>query len=414
MTTDSPIAARPDHVPAAAVYDFDMYRDPGLLRDPHERVRELLRDAPGVFWTPRNGGHWVALNHEAAFEASRNAELFSNASMPPEYIARLMALLPPDAPHFPQPVPINLDPPDHTKYRLPLNPAFSPKVMQARRAEIRALADRLIDRVAGQGHCDFIADIAEPLPVEVFLRIMGLPVDRLREFRDLVHVVLAPPSADLVENAGRLRKVADAMKDVMEARRSEPRDDLISLLWKTEIEGRPMDWNTIENFAVLLFIAGLDTVINGMGFGIRHLALDPQLQARLRADPSLIPEAQEEILRRYTFVVPPRRVARDTVLGGWPMKRNDKLQVYLPAADLDPAKFAHPEQVDLDRESKAHIGFGAGPHRCLGSHLARVELGVLYEQMLARLPTFRLDPDQPVVFRAGNILAIESMPLRWD
>jgi cytochrome P450 len=122
----------------------------------------------------------------------------------------------------------------------------------------------------------------------------------------------------------------------------------------------------------------------------------------------------EEMLRRYTFTVPPRRVARDTELCGRQLKAGEHVIVLLPAADLDPNQFPSPETFNLDRKNKTHIAFGAGPHRCVGSHLARVELQVLYEQMLSRLPEFRLDDAAPTAFRGGNVLAIQSLPLRWD
>jgi cytochrome P450 len=247
----------------------------------------------------------------------------------------------------------------------------------------------------------------------VFLKMLGLPVERLAEFRGLVHEFMAPVR-DPVESLYRMRKVADAMRSVILARKEAPQDDLISLLWQSEIQGQPMTLELMEDYTVLLFIAGLDTVINGMGFGIRHLALNPDFQNELRANPKLIVEAAEELLRRYTFTIPPRRVAKDTTLGGWVLKEDERVMIFLPGADLDPREFPDPERFDMNRENKMHIAFGVGPHRCLGSHLARVELQVIYEQMLARLPEFRLDDSKPVKFHAGNIIAIDSLPLRWD
>jgi cytochrome P450 len=169
----------------------------------------------------------------------------------------------------------------------------------------------------------------------------------------------------------------------------------------------------MEDFCVLLFIAGLDTVINGMGFGIHHLAQDQAMQARLRAEPALIGEAMEEFLRRYTFVSSQRRMAKDAMIAGQTLKEGDSVILFWPAADLDPRRFVQPELCDVDREDKAHAAFGAGPHRCLGSHLARIELQIVYEQMLSRLPTFRLDPDKPATFRTGNIIAVETLSLLW-
>lgn len=409
----SPATAKPDHVPDAAVYDFDMFRDPGLLRDPHERVREMLREAPPVFWTPRNGGHWIVIGHQENYLVSRDTETFSSDLMPAAHVAAMMAMLPPDMGRLPNPTPINLDPPLHTIFRAPLQAAFSPKAMLARKEEVRALANQLIDAVIEQGHCDFIPDIAEPLPVQVFLKMMGLPLERSAEFRKLVHEFLAP-TENPMDIIRRMRNVADSMKADIEARKLEPKDDLISLLWRAEIDGKPMSYELMEDFAVLLFVAGLDTVINGMGFGIRHLARHPELQNELRANPKLIVEAAEELLRRYTFTVPSRRLAKDANFAGLQMKADERLMIFLPAADLDAREFPSPEVFDLGRENKVHIAFGAGPHRCLGSHLARVELQVIYEQMLARLPEFHVDESKPEKFHAGNIIAIDSLPLRWD
>lgn len=414
METLTEAVARPGHVPPEAVYDFDIRYDPALLANPHERVRQLLRDAPHVFWTPRNGGRWVVTGYEETFQVARDPEHFSSTYMPQEQLQAMLAMLPKDMRRIPRSVPITLDPPEHAKYRAPLQQSFSPKGVLALKESIRELADQLIDAVAGQGHCDFIPAVAEPLPVKVFLRMMGLPISRLAEFRDLVHEFLKATLADPMEGARMSRKVADAMLGEIMARKTDPKDDLISLLWKTEIDGKPMTIELMEDYAVLLFIAGLDTVINGMAFAIRHLAQNPDLQAELRANPTEIPDAVEEMLRRYSFTIPMRRVAKDAELGGWTLKAGEWLCLYYPGADLDPGAFEAPERFDMNRENKVNLAFGAGVHRCLGSHLARLELQVLYAEILSRLPPFRLDPDRPVTFHAGNIIAINSLPIRWD
>ena len=411
LTDAAPV---PSHVPSEAVYDFDMRFDPKLLADPHERVRELLREAPAVFWTPRNGGRWIVTGHDELFQAARDPKHFSSTYLPPELMQAMMAQMPKGSPRIPQAVPITLDPPEHAKYRAPLQPSFSPKAVLARKDAIGALADELIDSVIEQGHCDFIPAIAEPLPVRVFLRMMGLPESRLGEFRDLVHEYLARTLADPREGGAMSRKVADAMHGEIMAHKDDDQDCLLSLLWKTEIDGKPMTLELIEDYSVLLFVAGLDTVINGMGFGIRHLAMNPDLQDQLRADPSLIPDAMEELLRRYSFTIPMRRIAKDVTLGGWKLKSGDWIALYLPGADLDPRAFDMPERFNLNRENNVHMAFGAGVHRCLGSHLARIELEVLYTKLLARLPKFRLDPQRQPIFHAGNIIALDSLPIRWD
>ncbi len=415
MSTLSPASPVPAHIPPEAVYDFDIRLDPGLLANPHERLREILREAPPVFWTPRNGGRWIAMGYQETFDAARDIENFSSEYMPRAQMEAIMAAMPKDMPRMPMPVPITMDPPDHTKYRSPLQKTFSPRAAMAQIEDIRTLCDALIDKVIDQGHCDFIPAIAEPLPVTIFLKLMGLPVEQLAHFRNLVHEFLENTMNDnQAANANVSRKVADAILPTILERQAAPQDDIISLLWATEIDGAPMTVELMEDYSVLLFIAGLDTVINGMGFAVRHLAMNPDLQADLRANPGKIVDASEEMLRRYSFTMPMRRVAKETTFAGWTMMPGEWLVLYYPGADLDPRQFDAPEKYDLARDDKVHLAFGAGVHRCLGAHLARVELQVLYQQMLKRFPTWRLDPEKQVKFHSGNIIAFDSLPIRWD
>jgi cytochrome P450 len=395
------------------VVDFDLHYDPALLADPHERVIDLVKNAPPVFWSPRNGGGWVLAGHKAVFDASRDPETFSSSMMSPEMIKKMIAALPPGTPHIPQPKPINLDPPEHGKYRAPLLKIFSPKAIEELKISIHELAASLIEEVKPKGGCEFMAAIGEPLPVKVFLKMLGLPLDRLPEYRTLVSEHLAAQShATPAESVARLQKIAASMRDVTLARKEKPENDILSKLWTIEVEGKPTTLEDMENYGVLLFIAGLDTVMNGMGHAVRRLAWDLPLQRALRADPSLIKDASEEMLRRYTFTVPVRFITKDTEFEGVKMKKGDKANIFLPAADLDPKEYGDPTKYDIKRED-VHIAFGAGPHRCLGSHLARVELVVLYEEMLKRLPEFRLDPNKAPSFHGGHVIGVDTLHLLW-
>ncbi len=404
----------PVHVRADRVYDFDMFSDPSYLKDPHARVLEILREAPSVFWTPRNGGHWMIAGHAAVFKASRDVATFSSQTLPPEQVQAMLAALPPGSPRMPQSVPINIDPPAHTQYRAPLNAVFSPKAMLAMKDEIRSLAAELIETVKHQGQCEFMSAIAEPLPVQVFLKMFGLPLERQVQYRALVMQFMSTPMNDMATIFGMLRGVCDVMHDTLIDRRDNPQSDIISALWKTEIDGRAMTLDDMENYCVVLFLAGLDTVMNGMGHGVRHLAMNPDLQAQLRANPKLIVDAAEELLRRYTFTVPTRMVAKDAEFEGATLKKGDRAYLFLPAADLDSHKFPDPTLFSMSREDKVHIAFGAGPHRCLGSHLARIELQLLYTELLQRLPEFRLDPTHEVGYRGGHVVGPRSLHLIWD
>lgn len=409
--TLSPAVPKPAHIPDAVVYDFDMFADPAYVADPHQRILDLVRNAPPVFWTPRNGGHWMIMSHEANFEASRDIETFSSNFIPKDRLAQLQAQMPR---HVPLPLPINVDPPDHTKYRAPLQKVFSPKTINGLKDSIRQLAGELIDKVKADGKCEFMHAIAEPLPVVVFLKMLGLPVERMETYRAIVSEHLSDPTPNPLDSIKKLWRIVDSIKDVLEERRVNPKDDIISLLWQTEIDGQPTTMDDMENYAVVLFIAGLDTVMNGIGHGVRYLATDLALQDRLRQNIDLVGEATEELLRRFTFTVPPRVIAKDTVFQGVEMKRGERAMLFLPAADLDAKVFADADTFNLDRENKTHIAFNAGVHRCLGSHLARVELQVCYEEMLKRLPQFRLDPANPPTFHCGHVVGVSSLHLIWD
>lgn len=409
--TLSPAVPRPAHIPDAAVYDFDMFHDPAYVIDPHKRVLDLVKNAPSVFWTPRNGGHWMIMSHEANFNASRDVETFSSNFIPRERLAAMQAQMPR---HLPLPLPINVDPPEHGKYRAPLQRVFSPRTINELKDSIRSLASELIDKVKADGHCEFMTAIAEPLPVIVFLKMLGLPVSRMEEYRTLVKAHLSDPTPDPRDSIKKLWRIVDLIKDTLIERRDNPKDDIISLLWAAEIDGKPTTMDDMENYMVVLFIAGLDTVMNGIGLGIRHFAADLPLQDELRKNPSRIAESMEEMLRRYTFTVPPRVIGKDTVFEGVEMKKGERAMLFLPAADLDPKAFANAETYDLNRENKTHIAFNAGIHRCLGSHLARVELQVVYEEMLARLPQFRIDPAHAPTFHCGHVIGMDTLHLIWD
>lgn len=414
QTSVSAMAPIPDHVPEAIVFDFDMYRDPDLLTNPLPRILDLLKTAPPIFWTPRNGGHWIFLSHASNFDAARDTDAFSNEAIPYEQIQAMKAQMPPDAPQIPLPFPLLLDPPLHGKYRRPLQTVFSPKIINGLKDGIRALAIEIIGKVAPEGKCEFINEIAVPLPVQVFLKMLGLPIELMPEYRALVKEVLSQHDSDPAAGLMRLQRVTAAMRDTVLARREDPKDDIISLLWSLEIDGKPVTLNDIENYGVLLFIAGLDTVVNSMGYAVYHLAQDQALQKRLRRNPDLIPEAVEEMLRRYSFVIPPRRLKKDIVFHGFEMKENERVMLFLPAADLDSDVFPDAEKFDLNRENKGHIVFNAGPHRCLGSHLARVELQIFYQEFLSRMPNFSLDPKRPPTFHCGQILGFDTLDLIWE
>jgi cytochrome P450 len=382
--------------------------------DPYARIAELAKTAPPIFWTPRRNGHWVAVSHAAVFNIARDPDSFSNSYMPQEEVLETLAIRANGGKAYPLPVPIMIDPPRLSTYRKPLQKAFSPKTINGLSENIRLLARQLVASVRDNGSCEFIQAVAVPLPVGVFLAMFGLPLDRQGEYRTLVQEHLEAPEYDSEKAGLKRQRLADAMNGALLERQRNPRDDLISQLWATEIDGRPITLPQMEDFAVLLFVAGLDTVLNGIGHGVRYFAENVELQERLRKDPSLIPEAVEELMRRFGFVIPPpRRVINDMTYQGVEFRRGDIVNLFLGTANLDPNEFENPEVFDLDRNNKTHLLFNAGPHRCLGSHLARLEMRICYEELLSALPTFRLDPDKSPTFHSGHVIGVDSLHLKW-
>ena len=404
---------QPAHVPNSLVYEFDYNKDPAYWKDPPARAADLVKNAPPIFWTPYNGGHWIVLAHAAVSDAMRDYATFSSEHFSAEDFQDMMAQLPEEE-RIPAPIPICIDPPSHTKLRQPLQSTFSPKTLATKEADIRALAERLIDAIAKKGRCEFQHDVSDVYPVEIFLGMFGLPVEKEREYRALAVKHLTVISPDLAENFTMMQSIASVLRDTIIDRRDNPKNDIISLLWSLTVEGEPMTLDLMLSYCTILFVAGLDTVVNALGFAVRHLAMDTKLQNELRANPSLIPDAIEEILRRYSFVAPFRVTKKDTQLHGVTIKQDERVMMFIPGASLDPTIYTDPTSVNIQRESHSHLSFGTGPHHCLGAHLARLELKIMYETILKKLPEFRLDPEHPPTFHGSIIAGPSTVNLVWN
>jgi len=402
--TLEPLVEPPPHVDPAKVVDFGLFGDPRFEANGPFAGLRALRDelGPGVFWSPRYGGYWFITDHETLFEAARMPELFSNVDniFPP----------PPPGPH-PYLPPITLDGEAHAKYRLPLMRMFAPARIQGMEGEIRLLTRELIDAVADQGHCDFMDDVAEQLPVVIFMRLMGFDLSRRREFRKWASSM---SKDDVEERTIGFANAAAMTRALLDERRRAPTDDLLSVLLEERIDGEPINQRDLDGMCTLLLGAGLDTVVNSMSFSMEYLTHDPALQDRLRADPSLIPEAVEEFLRRFAVAFPFRSIARDGTFHGATLKAGERMAMSVALGNLDSAAFPDAATVDIDRANKAHMTFNSGPHRCIGSHLARTELVALFDEWLKLMPNVRPDPARRPTYRTGLSFAITALPLVWN
>jgi cytochrome P450 len=313
-------------------------------------------------------------------------------------------------------IPLQIDPPEHSRYRKMLDPMFSPKRMAAKEAEVAALANRLIDRFIERGEVDFSAAFAVPFPSEVFLLLMGLPFDELDKFLHVKEEMIRP-SGDTEE--ARLKSQEQAagwifeyVNAAIEQRKIDPTDDLLTYFSGLEDEGR-LTRHEILSICVLFIPAGLDTVTDTLECSIAYLAQHPEQRQQLVDDPTLISAAIEELLR-YESPVPivNRITMTDTELAGCPIAKDTRVRVMLAIANHDPEIHPDPETVDFHRPSNPHIAFGGGVHRCVGSNLARLELRVAMREWHRRIPEYTLAEGTELRFRP-SLREIEHLPLRF-
>jgi cytochrome P450 len=391
----------PAHVPPELVFDFDYFDDPRLRSDVHEGMMSLHAEAPDVFWTPRNGGHWMLTRYADVTKAMTTPELFSSDSAVPTATPGPKIPLPPQ----------DMDPPEHMRYRLLLLKFLAPKEVRKLEPRARELVVELIDAITDKGSCEFMQDFAVPMPVKLFMSMMEMDLDRYAEFVGWVNAILG--SSDQQKRMTAFGEVSAYLNHLIARRIADPGDDPISLLLASEVNGEKLSVERVREMANLLFLAGLDTVTNAMTFIMHHLAQHPEHQKFLRANPERIAASVEELMRRFAFVSVVRRVTQDTDLLGVPMKTDDLVLASLTAASNDPRLVPEPEQVNFERPSKPHVAFNTGPHNCAGAPLARIELRVWLEEWLERLPDVSLAEGFTPHTRGGSVMALEELHLRW-
>jgi cytochrome P450 len=390
----------PEHVPAELIYDFDIYADPRVTDEVQASYAAAIVSAPDIFYTLKNGGHWMVRRFEAISEIVKDPEHFSVREM---QIPRV-----PDPPFF---IPLSLDPPENVPYRQVMMPRFSAKAIKVLEPRIREWAIRIIEEVADKAGCDFIRDVSSRFPVSVFMELMGLPLERLREFRELADEFFNAhePEALAVMSA----KILGILGELIELRRAQPGDDLVSHFLSADVEGRKLTTEEILAMCFVLYLGGMDTVTNVTGFSYHQLAQDPALQARLAANPDLIPKFVDEGLRCFGVINTPRLVVKDCERFGVRFKAGDMVLCLLSVAGRDERVNDDPARFDIDRERGQHLTFSTGPHLCVGHILARTEIRVLTEEWLKRIPGFSAKPGVRHGFRIGTVTAIQSLPLEW-
>jgi len=319
-------------------------------------------------------------------------------------------------------IPLQIDPPDQKKYRKLLDPLFSPRKMAAMEEEVALLVNSLIDQFIDKGEVDFSTQFSVPFPSQVFLTVLGLPLDELELFLTMKDGIIRPDHVTGAIWGGKVasayqQKIADSVYEyfdkVLDERQIEPRDDLLSHFLSVEVEDIKLTREEILDICFLFLIAGLDTVKATLDCMLAFLAQHPDQRQQLADDPSLIPSAIEELLRWETPVMGVARVAvEDTELGGCPIKTGDQVMIMLGSANTDEAEFPDADVVRFDREVNRHLAFGGGIHRCLGSHLARMELRVALREWHRRIPEYEVESGHTLVYTPA-IRSIEYFPMRF-
>lgn len=354
------------------------------------------------FWTDSPDdvdGYWVVTRYADVRAVLRDADdAFSSEDA---FIPRIA---------MPNPMlPTQSDPPATRKYRSILLSEMTPEKVDPLEPRMRAVCADIIEAFQDRGHCDVVNDFAREYPIRVFVEFFGLPAERREEFRAHAHTFLHSPPQRPTEWAAIRAIVAEELRE----KRESPQDDLLSAIANGRIDDELIDMETATNIAATVFLGGLDTLPSNIAWSLRFLATHPELRQQLVADPTVIPYAVEEFLRFYSVANPVRRATKDVEVGGTLIRKDDRLFLIAGRADRDDAEFDEAGCVRFDRGVNRHLAFGAGAHRCLGSHLARHELAVALAEWHARIPEYRIPEDVELSFH-GGVLAMGSLPLVWD
>jgi cholest-4-en-3-one 26-monooxygenase len=382
--------------------DIDLISGAFWGRNPHEAFTWMRANAP-VYW---DGRAWGITRHEDLRAVSKDPATFSNAK-------GIRA----DADAIP--MMIDMDDPEHVRRRKLVNKGFTPRRVREREDEVRQACDQIIDAVAEKGECDFVWDIAAPLPLIVIGNDLGVaPEDRdqLLAWSDAMLTALTGDPEAMGPAAEAFVGYTEYATGVIADRRAEPRDDLMSVLCHAEVDGDTLDHDSLVHESLLILIGGDETTRHVISGGAWKLLDDRSQWEDLRADPGLLDTAVEEMLRWVTPIKNMNRTAtRDVVVGDQQIHEGDNVLLLYPSANRDEDVFEDPFRFDIRRSPNDHVAFGFGTHFCLGNSLARLELKVMFEQLLARLPDLELVDAAEPTYRAANFVSgYEAMPVRFS
>jgi cytochrome P450 len=380
---------------------YDLYSEE-FRADPETQYAAMRAGCP-VAHTDKWGGSYMLAGYDDVRDTARDAERFTSRAI--EVAGPLEAA---GGLYLP---PLTSDPPEHKAHRDVLMPYFMPARVAEMEPMIRAEARRLVAALAERGSGDVIEDYAQPLTLTVLTSILGVPPGG--HFHDWMIRMIRVGPTDQAVRAQAVREIIDYLAGLLEQRAADPTGgtDLLSYLTTAEMDGEPLSRKHRIGAAFLVLIAGADTTWSAIGSTLWHLAGNPADRERLVADPSLIDTAVEEFLRYYAPVTVGRLATEDVELHGRCIHAGERVVLPFAAANRDPAVFTDPDEVQVDRRRNRHLTFGSGPHRCLGSNLARLEVKVTLEEWLRVMPAFRLAEGAEVTWSGGQTRGPEHVPV---
>ena len=398
------MATQLQDIPEALLSDFDIVGDVGLVADPQQRLLETLaKDPRDIVYTPHNGGHWLVTSHELGREILSNADLFGSFPIG----------IPANMEQRPRLIPLESDAAAHRRYRRLLLPIFEPAAVQQLQAGAETLAQEILDDVLPEGEFDFLWRVAKPISMGLFVRQLGLEPERLDEFYAWESGFYRAPTMEERIECGQ--NIGAYLSAVVSQHVEHPKDDIVTMLLNVEVEGERLSQEEVQSICYLLFLASIDTVATMLSFIVRHLTRDQALFRRLKEDRTAIADSVDELLRMHAFINLNRICERDTVFHGVAFRAGDNIVVPSFVTDRDERVFADPDAFNAyrsKREKNQHHAFGAGAHKCIGLHVAKMEVRVVLEAIFDRISSLELVSESAVTGHGGTTMGLDTIPIK--
>jgi cytochrome P450 len=401
---DSPSREIPAHVPRELVHSIGLTEGAEFLAAPHQFMASLHDSHPPIFYSTSEHATsaWMLTKYDDVCFVLTHPKIFTTQGATP---------FPRDPNDYFYMIPLEIDPPDHRKYRGLIDPMLTKGAVGALQGVISELANQLIDQFIARGSCEFTTEFGRPLPVSVFLDLMGLPQGMRDTFVGWAMGLLHAQDRKIAQQC--MNETVAYLRKVIQEKKGAPDASLLSAIVHGTKDDAPLSPQEIFGFAFFLFIAGLDTVFATLNNVFLWLARNPERRQEIIANPDNIDRVVDELLRVFSVTFSGRTVTEDYEMGGVKLRKGDKVTSILPAANYDPAAFPNPREVNFHRPRKPVLAFGGGVHSCMGAHLARLELRISITEFLRRIPDFHVADGTRIEYWPGGVVGPKALPLSW-